>query len=97
KNIIDKMKMGCIHILGLAFFVYPAFSQQNQDGSRPNIVFLLSDDHRWNALGYAGNEIIQTPELDRLAEKGVYFNNAYVTTSICAVSRASILSGQYAA
>jgi len=63
---------------------------------RPNIIFLLTDDHRWDALGYAGNGIIQTPELDKLAANGIYFKNAYVTTSICCVSRASILSGQYA-
>lgn len=63
---------------------------------RPNIIFLLTDDHRADALGYAGNPIIQTPQLDQLAREGIYFKNAYVTTSICAVSRASYLSGQYA-
>ena len=63
---------------------------------RPNVILLLTDDHRWNALGYAGNEIIQTPHLDSLARRGAYFKNAFVTTAICAVSRASILSGQYA-
>jgi len=62
----------------------------------PNIIFLLADDHRKSAMGYAGNEIIQTPNLDDLAANGLYFENAYVTTSICAVSRASILTGQYA-
>ncbi len=64
-------------------------------GSRPNIIFLLADDHRHDALGVAGNTIIRTPHLDRLAREGVYFKNAYVTTAICSVSRASILSGQY--
>ena len=63
---------------------------------RPNIIFLLTDDQRWDAVGYAGNDIIQTPNMDDLAGNGVFFSNAYVTTSICAVSRASILSGQYA-
>jgi arylsulfatase A-like enzyme len=61
-----------------------------------NIVFILADDLRWNALGCMGDKIIQTPHIDRLAEKGVLFSNSFVTTSICAVSRASILSGQYA-
>ncbi|MEX2235719.1 MAG: sulfatase [Cyclobacteriaceae bacterium] len=64
-------------------------------GERPNIIFLLTDDHRWDALGVMGNKIIQTPNLDRLAREGVFFRNAYVTTAICAVSRASILTGQY--
>ncbi len=63
---------------------------------RPNIIFLLTDDQRWDALSYAGNKTLQTPNIDALARQGVYFKNAYVTTSICAVSRASILSGQYA-
>lgn len=61
----------------------------------PNIIFLLTDDHRWDALGAMGNRIIITPNLDRLSGDGILFTNAYVTTSICAVSRASILSGQY--
>lgn len=62
---------------------------------KPNIIFLLTDDHRRDALGAMGNPIIQTPNLDRLAGEGLLFRNAYVTTAICAVSRASILSGQY--
>ena len=62
---------------------------------RPNILFLLTDDQRWDALGCAGNSIIHTPNIDDLAKKGVLFTNTFVTTSICASSRASILSGQY--
>lgn len=61
----------------------------------PNIIFILTDDQRWDALGYAGNQIIQTPEMDRLAKEGIYFRNAFVTTPICAASRASILTGLY--
>lgn len=62
---------------------------------RPNIIFLLTDDQRWDALGAMGNSIIQTPHMDKLANAGMLFQNAYVTTSICCVSRASILTGQY--
>lgn len=62
---------------------------------RPNIIFILTDDQRWDALGFAGNSIIQTPEMDRLAAQGTYFENAFVTTPICAASRASILTGLY--
>jgi len=62
---------------------------------KPNIIFLLADDHRWDALGAAGNTIIKTPNLDKIAEEGVLFSNVFVTTSICASSRASILTGQY--
>lgn len=66
-----------------------------QAQEKPNIIFILTDDQRWDALGYAGNEVIQTPEMDRLAKGGVYFRNAFVTTPICAASRASILTGMY--
>jgi len=63
--------------------------------ARPNLVFLLADDLRWDTLGYAGNTIVQTPNIDRLAREGVVFRNHFVTTSICNVSRASIFSGEY--
>ncbi len=67
-----------------------------REPARPNIVFLLADDLRWDALGCMGNRVVRTPNLDALAKKGVLFRNAFVTTSICAVSRASIFTGQYA-
>ena len=59
---------------------------------KPNIIFILTDDQRWDALGYAGNQIIQTPEMDKLAREGAYFSQALVTTPICSASRASILT-----
>lgn len=65
------------------------------DGKSPNIIFLLTDDQRWDAMGCMGNPYIRTPHLDRLASDGVLFQNNFVTCSICAPSRASILSGQY--
>lgn len=61
----------------------------------PNIVFILTDDQRFDSLGCAGNPVVQTPHLDRLAARGVRFRNHFVTTSICSVSRASIFTGQY--
>ncbi|MCP4610591.1 MAG: sulfatase-like hydrolase/transferase, partial [Planctomycetes bacterium] len=69
----------------------------NCDGAadRPNILFLLVDDQRNDTLGCAGHPIIQTPVIDSLAGDGVRFTNAFVTTSICAASRASILTGLY--
>ena len=59
----------------------------------PNIVFFLSDDHRADVLGCAGHRIVKTPNIDRLAARGVRFTNAFVTTSICAASRATLLTG----
>lgn len=63
---------------------------------RPNIIFLLTDDQRWDMLGCMGNDIIQTPNIDAMANDGVIFENAFVTTAICCTSRASIFLGQYA-
>jgi len=57
---------------------------------------LLTDDQRWDTMGCMGNRIIQTPNMDDMAAKGVLFTSAFVTTSICAASRASIFAGQYA-
>ena len=64
-------------------------------GKNPNILFLLVDDQRNDTLGCAGHPIIKTPVIDSLAAGGVRFVNAFVTTSICAASRASILTGLY--
>jgi arylsulfatase A-like enzyme len=61
--------------------------------SAPNILFILVDDQRNDTLGCAGHPIIETPNIDRLAESGVRFENAYVTTSICMSSRATIFTG----
>ncbi len=63
---------------------------------RPNIVFILIDDQRFDAASALGHPFLKTPHLDRLIERGVLFENAFVTTSLCSPSRASILTGQYA-
>lgn len=62
---------------------------------KPNVLFILVDDQRNDVLSCAGHPIIKTPTIDNLAKNGVMFTNAYVTTSICAASRASILTGLY--
>lgn len=66
------------------------------ESTPPNVILLLGDDHRWDALGCAGNPIVRTPELDRLAHDGVRFGNHFCTTPICCASRASIMLGEYA-
>ncbi|RMG70503.1 MAG: hypothetical protein D6722_08600, partial [Bacteroidetes bacterium] len=63
--------------------------------TRPNLILLLADDMRWDQPSFTGRSQLQTPNLDRLAQGGVVFEQAYVTTSICSASRASIFSGQY--
>jgi len=62
---------------------------------QPNIIFILSDDHACQAISAYGSRLIHTPHIDRLAQEGVQFELSYVTNSICAPSRASILTGQY--
>lgn len=62
---------------------------------RPNLLVLLTDDQRWDSIGSAGNPRVDTPHLDALAQGGVRFRNAFVTTPICAASRASILCGTW--
>jgi N-acetylglucosamine-6-sulfatase len=61
-----------------------------------NIVFILTDDHRFDAGGFAGHPFLETPHLDRLARGGAYLPHAFVTTALCSPSRASILTGLYA-
>lgn len=66
-----------------------------EDHSRPNIVFLFSDDQTARAVGCYGNKEIFTPHLDQLAKEGVRFTNYYNTTSICMASRCSVMTGLY--
>ena len=63
---------------------------------RPNIIFFLVDDQRYDMLSMMNHPFIETPNIDRLAKRGVYFKEAFVTTSLCSPSRASMITGQYA-
>lgn len=80
-------------IFVLSFTFFGCKQLKAQVNEKPNIIFILTDDQRWDAMGYSGNKIIQTPEMDKLAKSGAYFRNAIVTTPICSASRASIFSG----
>ncbi len=71
----------------------PAFLQGA--GKKRNLVFILSDDHRYDAMGFMGHPWLKTPNLDRMAQRGLHFQNAFVTTALCSPSRASTLTGQY--
>lgn len=62
-------------------------------GKRPNIVFIMADDHAAKAISTYGEGINDTPHIDRLANEGMKFNHCYVTNSICTPSRATILTG----
>lgn len=75
----------------------PGHSPQTPEHSpQPlNVVLIILDDVRWDALGAAGNRVVRTPRIDELAREGVRFEQARVTTAICMVSRATLLTGQY--
>ncbi|MBI4832299.1 MAG: sulfatase [Candidatus Lindowbacteria bacterium] len=91
--------MAGISVAGLAGFTlgeYVWAAEQQTPKRRPNIVFILSDDHRYDYMSCVGHPFLQTPNLDRIASEGVLFSNAFVTTSLCSPSRASFLTGQYA-
>lgn len=91
-----KVKLVLFYVFLFSFLTIGCSNDNGSKDSKPNIIFLLTDDQRWDAMRCMGNPNIDTPEMDKLAADGIKFTNAYVTTPICAVSRASILSGQYA-
>ena len=62
---------------------------------KPNILWINCDQLRWDAVGYAGNNVIQTPNIDKLAKLGACFENAYCASPVCSPARASWISGQY--
>ena len=97
----EKIVMGGIQRWGqtmaIAIFVttiWPAIVVA-QESTRPNIVFIFTDDHAYQAISAYGSKINHTPNIDRLAREGMRFENALVTNSICAPSRAVILTGKY--
>jgi len=84
--------------IALVFFVgvlLAAPFSKAEGAERPNIIFFLTDDQRHDFLGCSGHPIIKTPVIDKLAERGTRFENAFVTTSICATSRATLFTGLY--
>ena len=87
------LRTSALGLGGLALGRGPAAAAGGDE--RPNILFVLTDDQRFDTMGCAGNPVIKTPNLDRLARDGVRFDRAFVTTPICAASRASILTGTF--
>ena len=82
-------------------FIYIIFcstffiSCESKVSERPNIIFIMSDDHSVAAISAYGSNLISTPNIDRIANEGAKFNNSFVTNSICAPSRAVLLTGKY--
>ena len=100
QRVIRPFLRGALAVLLAAGGVVAAESARSQ----PNVLVILTDDMRWDALGVVqraqGREALfpwfPTPHLDRVAAEGARFANVFVTTSLCSPSRASLLSGQYA-
>jgi arylsulfatase A-like enzyme len=86
-----------LKFFGLAvLFVMPTcVSAQKKEGRRPNIIYMMSDDHGYQAISAYGYGLNHTPNIDGLAEKGMLFTRAYVTNSICGPSRAVMLTGKH--
>lgn len=84
-------------ILLLIFLFSWAFAFSQTKAQKMNIIFILADDHRYDAMGFM-NKIkgLHTPGMDRMAREGAHIKNAFVSTALCSPSRASILTGQYA-
>ena len=79
-----------------ALLTFPALAHAQEGRKKPNVIVIITDDQRWNAMSLAGHKYLKTPNIDRLGKEGVWFKNAFCTTSLCSPSRASILSGVYA-
>ena len=85
-----------LRLLCLFFFLALIVSVSNaEEPKRPNILFIMSDDHAAHAISAYGSKINQTPNLDKIATGGVRFERCFVTNSICTPSRATILTGKY--
>jgi arylsulfatase A-like enzyme len=92
KNLRFSLLLFAAAIAGISTSVAQPVSPK---GKRPNIIFILSDDHAYQAIGAYGNKIAKTPNIDRIAKEGALFKNAIVTNSICGPSRATFLTGKY--
>src|SRR5687768_13336185 len=101
-NLLTYLRLSCPSCLrgfflraSLILVAFP-LSQISAQLPRPNIVFILMDDLRFDELGYTGHPFVQTPNIDRLAKEGANFKNAFATTPLCSPSRSSFLTGHYA-
>ncbi len=86
--------VGLIFLLSALCCLFSCEAEKQNSGQ--NIIFILSDDHRYDFMGFTGKvPFLETPNMDRMAGEGAHMKNAFVTTSLCSPSRASILTGQY--
>lgn len=84
----------CILLVFLSA-IQSCYTTKKPRDSRPNIIFIMSDDHGYQAISAYGGSLNHTPNIDALAKEGIIFNRAFVNNSLCAPSRAAILTGKY--
>ena len=89
------ISIAAVAVIAIGMFSFKQATKKTQAGRRPNIVFIMSDDHAYQAISAYSNRLTQTPNIDRIAKEGMLFSNACVTNSICAPSRAVILTGKH--
>jgi arylsulfatase len=94
-NSIFQNKISLGFFCGLSLISNSCIRDKKSDGEKMNVLFLIADDLRWNSLGCMGNPMLQTPNIDNLSRDGIRFSNTCVTTAICMVSRATLLTGQF--
>ncbi len=92
---MNKSFLVLIALLTVGISMFSFNSPQKEELQRPNILFILSDDHSSTAISSYGSELNKTPNIDRIASQGILFKNAFVVSSLCAPSRAAILTSQY--
>ena len=84
-----------LFLLSILITFLQGCNEASEIKTKPNILFIMSDDHAYQAISAYDDKLIQTPNIDRIAKEGMLFNNACVTNSICAPSRAVILTGKH--
>ena len=89
------MRIKFIPVLIALILTFTACTVKEKPASRPNIVFIMADDHAYQAISAYSDLLIRTPQIDRIAREGMLFTNACVTNSLCAPSRATILTGKH--
>jgi arylsulfatase A-like enzyme len=96
KNSKLRVLLSLIYFASILFFAATTVAQE-KNAKKMNVIYILSDDHRYDAMSFMHfNDWLKTPNLDKMAKGGVHFKNAFVSTSLCSPSRASILTGMYA-
>ncbi len=91
-----QKQIGFVIVLGLMVFAAGWwFLQSRHSTTPPNFLLVITDDQSWAHTGYAGDPVLRTPNFDRIAEEGVYFDNGYTSAPTCTAARSAILAGQH--